>query len=131
MTESEIYTVLSEAISLMDAAFEFWISSSFAVLLAFFFARGRITGFLRSVILILYTITSVYLSLRIYVAGARTLALLDTLDSMGSPYTGTNPAIGGLTGLSLATIIAIGFFSTIYFGLNSSKLLEQDRDADT
>lgn len=133
MTEPELYTLLYESASQLDAVLEFWITSSFAVLLAFFFAGGKITGFLKYVILILYVLLTLYLFIRIGVAGSRIFYAANILLSMENPalpYPEGIRTASMFNAVVLYLMMIFGTFSTIYFGLNADKIIGKTRDDD-
>jgi len=53
MTEMDLLELPHSANDEVDANFQFWLSASFAVLMAFFFAGNRIVGYVRWVVILL------------------------------------------------------------------------------
>ena len=122
MTEFEIVQLLGEAGDSVNANFQFWLSSSFAVLLSFFFAGDRIVGFIKWSVVALYTASSILFSIRLFVAGVQSQIYVQMLEDVGSNTVVLSSGINSFIGLLYLIILLIGTITTIYFGLNSRKI---------
>ena len=130
MNDFEIVQLLSEANNAVNANFEFWLSGSFAVLLAFFFTGNKIVGFVKWTLLALYVSASMLFSLRLFLAGAQIQRSLLYLDETDSEILILNPGINTLAGVMYASILLFGTIATVYFGLNSKELLSKKSKSD-
>ena len=127
MTESEIIAILDMNLSALDAHIEYWLSGSFAVLMAFFFAGDKIVGFVRWTLLFLYLTATIFFSIRISLDLVRITVSLRLLGEIGSSYEATFLGLGVFSGLVLGTLILGGTTATVYFGLNSEKIFSRDQ----
>ena len=127
MTESEIITILDLSNSALDTHIEFWLSGSFAILMAFFFAGDKIVGFVRWTLMFLYLTATVFFSIRISLDLVRIVESLRLLGEIGSSYEATFFGLGVFSGLVLGTLILGGTAATVYFGVNSEKILSRDQ----
>lgn len=127
MTESEIITILDMSNSALDAHIEYWLSGSFAVLMAFFFAGDKIVGFVRWTLLFLYLTATVFFSIRISLDLVRITESLRLLRELGSSYEATFFSLGVFSLLVLITLILGGTAATVYFSINSEKMLSRDK----
>ena len=122
MNEFEIAQMLGVALETINANFQFWLSGSFAVLLAFFFAGEKIVGYVKWTLIALYTASTVLFSLRLFIAGAQSQHFVQLLQDMNSDALLT-PNINTFIGFLYAFIICTGTIATIYFGLNSKRIM--------
>jgi hypothetical protein len=76
MTETDLISVYFEALNITNANFEFWLTATFAFILAFHFVGADISKGLRRVLIALYLLTAVVFNLRYNNAG---LIILDTV----------------------------------------------------
>ena len=102
------------------------MSSSFAVLLAFFFAGDRIVGFIRWTLVLLYLASTTLFVFRIFDAGRTATRAREALRDLGSDYLSIGPETSALAiGGSIMSIIIVGTIATIYFCVRSSKIMKQ------
>ena len=127
MTESEIITILDMSNSALDTHIEFWLSGSFAILMAFFFAGDKIVGFVRWTLLFLYLTATIFFSIRISLDLVRIGESIKLLGEIGSSYQATFFSLGVFSLLVLITLILGGTAATVYFSLNSEKMLSRDK----
>ena len=59
MSEFELLELLRTANEAVDSNFQFWLSSSFAVLMAFFFAGDKIVGYIKWVVVTLFVSSTI------------------------------------------------------------------------
>jgi hypothetical protein len=131
MTESELLTFLHEQVGDIDVNFQFWLSATFAVLLSFFFAGERITGYIRTTLIALYIGSTILFATRLFLAGASTEVARRELEDMGSKLIMTNLSINGFIGLLYVAIILFGTIAVVYYSLNLEKLVSREKSKDT
>jgi hypothetical protein len=118
MSEFELLEVLRSANESVDTNFQFWLSSSFAVLLAFFFAGERIFGFIKWTIVLLYLASTTLFIFRIVASGRTATRARESLQELGSDYLTIGPETSAFViGGSIMAIILFGTIATVYFGM--------------
>lgn len=73
MTELELLELLKSATEGVDANFQFWIFSSIAVLMAFYFAAGKIGGYVKWTTISLYMTSAILFLSRMFESGTRSI----------------------------------------------------------
>lgn len=124
MNEFELLELLRTANEAVDTNFQFWLSSSFAVLMAFFFAGEKIIGYIKWTVVLLYLASTVLFIYRIQASGRVATLARVALEEMNSGYlTISSGASAIVIGGSFISIILLGAAGTIYFCLNSKKIM--------
>ena len=108
----------------MDAQFQFWVSITFAVLVAGYVAQGRFSTTLRFVGAMLYGLASFVLISRFMDNGLTAAAYLDALDGLGGGMV-RRPTL--LTLIARYCLFAGGTVAALYFLLRTG---DQDLDAE-
>ena len=119
MNESQIHTQIVANIELMNASFEFWLTGTFAVLVACHFAAEKISVYLYRMILLLYSLITLATLLRFYNGTYAAIEYAQRLTESGfAPYP-NSPA--GMAGPVIYLImIFVGFFGTVVFSKKST-----------
>ena len=126
MTEMELLELLKAANEEVDANFQFWLSASFAVLMAFFFAGDRISGYIRWVVVLLYVTSTTLFVYRIIAAGGMATRVRVALEDIGSDFLTIGSETSALViGGSFMTIILVGTIATVYFCIFSKKFIKK------
>ena len=122
MTESELLAAAHEIVSRMDVILEFWISGTFAVLIAFFFLGNRATKKLKWLSVSLYCIFSTVMVSRYFQLGAIYTNIRFDLEQLGSTYMIT---VGGNVISATLTLFLLvsGTITTVYFIFGKSMIL--------
>lgn len=125
MTESEFLSMLYLTNDAINSNFEFWLTGTFAVLIAFFFAGDRIFGYVKWTMLFIYLFGTLSVSLKALISVRRGFVVASQLTEMNSPLITES---GGLAISSLglqAIVLVFGAVATTYFVLNSEKYSKQ------
>ncbi len=123
MSEFELLELLRTANEAVDSNFQFWLSSSFAVLMAFFFAGDKILGYIKWVVVMLFVSSTILFVYRIQASGRVATRVREALEEMGSNYLTIDANISALViGGSFMIIILLGSIATVYFCLNSKRI---------
>ena len=94
MTEAELFTLFLAVNQDIDTQFQFWLSITFAVLVASFVADERLSRKERIIIAIVYLSAAAILLMRYSSAVAYQFRVLEMFDSNGV----TRPAVAGVAG---------------------------------
>jgi len=130
VTESELLAAAHEFVSRMDVILEFWISGTFAVLVAFFFVGNRATERLKWLSVSLYFIFSCSMVFRYFQLGAIYTTIRADLEKLGSNY--VVPVGGNIVAAALTIFLLIaGTFITVYFIFRADKIVQSDSADDT
>ncbi len=123
MSEFELLEVLRNANASLDSNFQFWLSSTFAVLMAFFFAGERIVGYIKWVIVLLFLSSTMVFLYRMQASGREATKARRALEELDSDFLIINADTSAIViGGGFMTIILIGTIATVYYCLNSRKI---------
>ena len=115
MTESELLMAYFEGMAATNSNFEFWITATFALIIAIQFVKDDISRGLKSIILALYLTTSVVLNIRYNNAGLLTNSVVDLLHEMNTEVA-INPLLSGnIVGPLINLIWYFGTFAAIFY----------------
>jgi hypothetical protein len=106
---SELYL---QAQTLLDTQFQYWMTVSFAVVVAAFVAGDRLSRRLRYVVTTLYAIATLVVFSRAWLAGSQSLAIVTDLEERGAGL--FNLSGGGAIGGRILLFV-IGSISVVYF----------------
>ncbi len=124
MSEFELLELLRSANESVDTNFQFWLSSSFAVLLAFFFAGQKIVGVIKWILVLLYSASTILFAFRIIASGRTATRAREALLELQSDYLTIGPELSAIAiGGSIMAIILIGTSATIYFCVRSDTIV--------
>ena len=111
---ADLFELIMIAEASIDTQFQFWITITFATIVASFVSRNLLTTQMRVLISSLYLIATVVVASRWYYDVEDILAFNDMLGTLG--HTPTTPLI---TALSRGVLMILGTFSTLYFVFRS------------
>jgi hypothetical protein len=132
MTEFELLELLRTANESVDTNFQFWLSSSFAVLLAFFFAGERIVSYIKWAVVLLYVASTVLFTYRIQASGRVATRAREALEQLSSDFLIISSEMSAIMiGGSFMTIILVGTIATVYFCINSKTVMKKEIEGDT
>ena len=124
MNEFELLELLRTANESVDSNFQFWLSSCFAVLMAFFFAGDKIVGYMKWAIVLLFVASTILFTYRIQASGRLATRAREALEEIGSEFlTISSDTSVFFIGGSFMTIILLGTIATVYFCLYSRKIM--------
>ena len=110
MTEADLLPLLLDVNQDIDTQFQFWISITFAVLVASFVAAERLSRFERGVIATLYLCAATIILLRYTSALVHQQDVLDLFVANGL----SEPAVPALAGLLRFTLFTLGSLVTAF-----------------
>jgi hypothetical protein len=116
MSESAIIEMMYESLGYADRNFEFWISASFAVILAFHFSGDRLTTLMYRLITFLYCSATILFVSRWSLAAMQYASFRQQLLDMGSSIKVSGNVMEGIITLAYLMVIVLGTIGTIYFG---------------
>ena len=118
MSEYELHSLINDLFRDGDHMVEFWLSGTFAVIVARFVAGHRLSRRVVSIMTLLYLLAATYTLSRIFLVGARSFEYRARLVSMGFEefYTPQLGFVGG--GVSLILLFVLGTTATVYFLLS-------------
>ena len=120
MTQVELSSLYFDALTIANANFEFWITISFALIVAFQFVGQLISRNLKIAILSLYFFSSFVFWMRFNNAGMIVQQAVDQLESSGIEIDFAmwgGPSAGPL----INVIIMVGTFVAIYYASKTSS----------
>ena len=125
MTELELLGLLRSANDGVDANFQFWLSSIFAVLLAFYFTAGKMTGLVKWIMISLYIASTTLFAARLLESGFLAANVRSSLRALGSELQIYNAGSFLPIGVAFIFIIVLGTLATVYFCLFSERILRK------
>ena len=109
MTIAEHYELIYAILETLDRLFEFWLSASFAVIVAAHFMIGKLNRYLALFMSMAYSLFSFTLAFRFYSNGKKLSEFRDSLLSLGETL---NPDASNFGGLLLFLTFFVGFLGT-------------------
>ena len=115
----DLYEAFYAQLATSDRIFEFWITATFAVVVAVFFVGSKMSRTLYILLSCMYGVVSVNLMIRSYQAATKFVELRQQLLDAGEvmPSDELNTAVGLLTVLAYIA----GTIGTLYFGWHTYK----------
>lgn len=123
MTEIELLELLRAGNDGIDSNFQFWLSSSFAILMAFYFAHGKIESFVKWTAISLYVGSTVLFFIRMAGNGLSAIQARADLELIGSEYVIYGSSGGSVIALLFIALVIIGTLATLYFCVFSDKFM--------
>ena len=112
---AELSELFLQAQALIDTQFQYWMSITFAVVVAGFIAGKRLTLRLRCVVGVLYALATFTLLVSSITTGADAFAIANTLQESGSMIFQTRSSIAW----SRVLLFGVGTIAALYFLLVS------------
>jgi hypothetical protein len=128
VSDAELQELTLLSAELMDAQFQYWMSVSFAVIVAVFVAGERLTDRFRLLIAILYTAVSFLFLARLLGSAFHFQILLAAGLDRGLPN--INPGNTGIAGPMRYAILIVGGCTTIWFTLRGQIGERAERVSD-
>ncbi len=120
---AELSELFLQAQALIDTQLQYWMSITFAVVVAGFVAGKRLTLRLRCIVGVLYALATFTLLIRMMTTGEDAVAIANTLQESGSIIFHTGPSII----ISRLLLFGLGTIAALYFLLVSRRASELDR----
>ena len=131
MTQAEMFEVLFLAAEQMNSNFEFWISGTFAIIVAFFFAGQKIPKSYRVLMSILYLIFTAIVFIRFIFASSLLVSARDTLREMNPDLVMEGGLPGDIAGALYLILFIAGTLCTLVFVSRHNKILKELDEDDT
>jgi hypothetical protein len=119
------YEIYFSNIELINASFEFWMTSTFAILVAFHFAGGNISRRLYQLASFLYLLLTVLFLVRMYVSLAQLVMIADQVAQLGLDQMMVPPN-SLLSPVLYIVIVVLGSVGTWLFMKSSMREVEDD-----
>jgi len=113
---SEILQLMIEHEQLIDSQLEFWLTVTFATIVASFVGKSALTKTMRRIITGLYLIASVVFVSRMFYEAQDLLGYMNLLEARGVLFN-----IPYVTGIARYILIILGVSATVYFVNFSQK----------
>lgn len=112
VSTAELYDAFYAALGVMDQVFEFWLTATFAVVVASNFMTGRLNRRLAGLIAAAYSFFSVAMLFRWMIASGQMLDKRDRLIVAGENYP---LEASNIAGLLMIMTYAIGLVAALFF----------------
>ena len=130
MSEAEMIEMMYESLNYADRNFEFWISASFAVILAFHFSAKNLTPLMFRLITFLYCSATVLFVARWAVAAVQYASLRQQLIEMNTSLALSANVMEGVITVAYFVVIVLGTAGTIYFGRRAMASSKESTQAE-
>lgn len=121
MSDNELLSQLFNALEALDGNFEFWITVTFATIITAHFAGNVISGRLRLLILVLYTLSTVLFNLRMFAMGTMVVSFRDQLDLTEAANHVYGSTLNIAIGILMHVTIIVGAIGTILYLSKSGR----------
>ena len=123
MTEAELISTYHQTLDAINSNFEFWLTATFALIIAFYFASEKISNLMYRIILFLYVSTSVLMFARLVEIGLTNESVRAQLEALDSE-TYINSILGNtIFGIAFWLIMIVGTIGTVLFVVSTKKTL--------
>jgi len=123
VTIAELYELLYIVLEAADRVFQFWMSASFAIVIAAFLAADRLSKRMYQLITFAYLLVSLNMFLRYAVNANRFAAIRTELVERGEWYDVPTSLAAGVT---QGAVFIIGTVGTLYFVWQTYKARQND-----
>jgi hypothetical protein len=110
MSASEYYELVLQIEASIDAQFEFWLTVTFATVVATYMADNQLTRSLRAVIASAYLLASAVVTSRWYYDASKIVGLSETLDNQYEAF-----PVPEVTIIARVLLVVGGSVATLYF----------------
>ena len=111
LTNSELLELVTFVFSELELQFQYWLSVTFALLVASFVARKQLSRNVRITIAILYTLSTAIAIYRYISLGGNGNLILEELATRGIPWRGIDIRVG----LTRIGLMVLGTSATLWF----------------
>ena len=130
MSEYELTSLIFDLFRDMDSMIEFWISATFAVVVAVFIGRRHLSPRMLTVMASIYLVASVQWALRWVVLLRRSLHYRDELVRLGYPEIPTDPVLIIIVTTLILAMVVIGVSAAIIFIRRSNTSMDESPQRD-
>ena len=116
MSDAELHELVFLALGQADASFQFWLTTTFAVIVVAFLASRHLTGILVSIISLLYGLTTIILVSRLRLAGQMYRQYIEAIEELPFPI-----GEASIAAYLRPTIIIVGTLSALAYLLYSYR----------
>ena len=127
LSEAELVGLFLETAQVLDSNFEFWITASFALLVASHFVNAKISMPMFVIVLGLYISGTLLVTVRLYTTGRTITSIRDQLENMGAETAIVSSMENDLVGALYFLVIIVGTVATCIFVFTKYRAL---KDAD-
>ena len=110
MSVVELYDVYYLTLGTLDRFFEFWMTASFSVVVAAFFLNEKMNRYIYLLLSIGYTLFSLSLGVRYFIASRTLIHVRDQLIALGEPFSAIS---SGAAGASIWLTFIFGLLGTL------------------
>lgn len=125
MTEAELVSTYLQTLDAVNSNFEFWLSATFALIIAFYFASDKISDQMYRIILFLYISTSVLMFARLVEVGLTNESVRAQLEALDANTYISSIAANTVFGVGFWIIMILGTIGTVLFVVSSKKNLNK------
>jgi hypothetical protein len=126
MNEAELVSAFHQTLEAIDSNFEFWLSATFALILAFYFASEKISNLMYRIVLFLYISTSVLMFGRLWEFGMTNESIRSQIQATGSETYIASFASNVLFGVGFWLIMIVGSIGTVMFVVSTKNKLAKE-----
>ena len=111
LTNAELFELATLVFSELELQFQYWLSVTFALLVASFVARKQLFRNVRITIAFLYTLSTAIAIYRYISLGGNGSLIVDELATRGIPWRGIDLRVG----LTRIALMVLGTLATLWF----------------
>ena len=121
MSESELISTYLQTLDAVNSNFEFWLSATFALIIAFYFASERISNRMYRIILFLYISTSALMFGRLIEIGLTNESVRAQFEELDTKTYISCIAANTVFGVAFWLIMILGTIGTVLFVVSTKK----------
>ena len=121
MSESELISTYLQTLDAVNSNFEFWLSATFALIIAFYFASERISNRMYRIILFLYISTSALMFGRLIEIGLTNESVRAQFEELDTKTYISSIAANTVFGVAFWLIMILGTIGTVLFVVSTKK----------
>lgn len=125
MSEAELLQLFLAASQALDSNFEFWITASFALLVASHFTNVKIPMPMFAIVLGLYISGSLLFTVRLYTMGRTVTSIRDQLESIGAETAIISAMENTLVAGLYFLVVLVGTVATALFVIAKYRILQE------
>ncbi len=114
MTAYELSFLISETEAFIDVIFNRWVQATFAVIVAAYFAAGRLNAHFLKIMGVLYLFYSIAQASTIAFQTSKLLDYIEELETLIDDYAG-NELLSAPSGVLILIVFLVGTASALYF----------------
>lgn len=123
---ADFYEVQTGLIELMDSNLEFWMASTFAIVLAFHFAGDQISRLMKAIVIFVYVTAAILFSVRIASLGNTFGQLNEMLIKGGAEPWPQDDVFVGLILMLRLLLVSVGTIATVWYVIKAGRNMENE-----